>query len=314
MSREVYLIGCHVENEEQSNLLRRLVSHLNFFKKDYVLVSHTMLPSDIVEKSVGFIYDKCNPVFQSWDIPDSNHWNFYTKDWRIASKYILYGASPYYHVGVLRLLLHGIQFLKTLDYKIVHWIEYDMFPDFDRAEENTKLINEDNDFIFHGIGSFFSYRNDTPIKKEFQESKNHQLLQLLQKNQYVAEAVISNDLFVAKPFNVFNSLKNSGDYSQNFDKVPIHWSLFTEQNNDVHIFLLNKKNRNVIIEYKYNDKCFYKELIPEMYHKVRIGFIEMNNMVFFEIKVDGEVYVNINWMGEEFYEKLIKETRTWKYT
>jgi hypothetical protein len=51
-----------------------------------------------------------------------------------------------------------------------------------------------------------------------------------------------------------------------------------------------------------------------MYHKVRIGFIEMNNMVFFEIKVDGEVYVNINWMGEEFYKKLIKETRTWNYT
>jgi hypothetical protein len=312
--KEVYLIGCHVENDQQEQMLRRLVSHLIFFKKDFVLVSHTLLPEDVIAKSVGFIYDKSNPIFQSWDIPNSNHWNFYTKDWRIASKYILYGASPYYHVGVLRLLLNGIKYIKTLDYDVVHWIEYDMFPDFDRANENVNLIAEGNQFVFHGLGSFFSFDAKIIIQPEFLNSNNEVLLNLLKQNDYVAELVTTNCVFEKPPLKIFDVLKNSGEYSQNFDKVPIHWSLFTEQNNDVHIFLLNKKKRNVIIEYKYNDKIFYKELIPEMYYKVQIGFIDMNNMVFFEIKVDGEVYVNINWMGEEFYKKLIKETRTWNYT
>lgn len=313
MSQEVYLVGCHVENEEQADLLKRLVNHLHFFSKDFVLVSHTPLPEECINKSVGYIYDKCNPTYQSWDIPDSNHWNFYTKEWRIASKYILYGASPYYHVGVLRLFLSGIRFLQTLDYEIVHWIEYDVFPDFDRANENVNLLKSGKDFIFHGVGTFFSFRNDAPIKEQFIKAKNETLFKLLQKNQYVAESVIANEVFVENAFNIFDVLKSSGNYSQNFDKVPLHWCLFTEENNDVHIFLLNKKSKNVLVEFEYNNKSFFKELKHEMYYKVKIGFIDVNEVMSLQIKVDGKIHVDINWSGQDFYDKLIKETRTWKF-
>jgi hypothetical protein len=236
MSKEVYLIGCHVENEEQSNLLRRLVSHLNFFKKDYVLVSHTMLPSDIVEKSVGFIYDTSNPVFRRWDLENAPLFNFFAPSFKISSKYILYGASPYYHVGVLRLLLNGIKYVKTLDYDVVHWIEYDMFPDLDRANENVNLIAQGNQFVFHGLGSFFSFDSKVIIQPEFLNSNNDVLLSLLKENDYVAEIVIMNKVFQPSAFKVFDVLKSSGDYSQNFDQVPVHWSLFSTSNNELHIF------------------------------------------------------------------------------
>ena len=149
MSKEVYLIGCHISNERQTELLNRLVAFLVDHKKDFILVSHTTIPEPIIQKSVAFIYDKENPTFKSWDLEGSNHWNFHTENWRIASKYILHGASDYYHVGTLRLLLNGIKYIQSTEYDVVHWVEYDTLPDFQRALLNTGLIEDGNDFVFH---------------------------------------------------------------------------------------------------------------------------------------------------------------------
>ena len=44
---EVYLIGCHIENETQENLLRNLTNTLKNNNKDFILVSHTLIPQDI---------------------------------------------------------------------------------------------------------------------------------------------------------------------------------------------------------------------------------------------------------------------------
>jgi len=311
MSKEVYLIGCHVENEEQSNLLRRLVSHLNFFKKDYVLVSHTMLPSDIVEKSVGFIYDTSNPVFRRWDLENAPLFNFFAPSFKISSKYILYGASPYYHVGVLRLLLNGIKYVQTLDYDVVHWIEYDMFPDLDRANENLNLIAQGNQFVFHGLGSFFSFDSKVIIQPEFLNSNNEVLLSLLKENDYVAEIVIMNKVFQPSAFKVFDVLKSSGDYSQNFDQVPVHWSLFSTINNELHIFLLNKQKREIKVDYSYNNFKSTRILIPQMYHRSQLGFWKLDGTSSFKISVNDKLYFEIEASSQSVYDKLIKDTKVW---
>ena len=311
MSKEVYLIGCHVENEEQSNLLRRLVSHLNFFKKDYVLVSHTMLPSDIVEKSVGFIYDTSNPVFRRWDLENAPLFNFFAPSFKISSKYILYGASPYYHVGVLRLLLNGIKYVQTLDYDVVHWIEYDMFPDFDRANENVNLIAQGNQFVFHGLGSFFSFDSKVIIQPEFLNSNNDVLFSLLKENDYVAEIVIMNKVFQPSAFKVFDVLKSSGDYSQNFDQVPVHWSLFSTINNELHIFLLNRQKREIKVDYSYNSFNSTRILIPQMYHRSQLGFLKLDGTSSFKISVNDKLYFEIEASSQSIYDKLIKDTKVW---
>ena len=311
MSREVYLIGCHVENEEQSNLLRRLASHLNFFKKDYVLVSHTMLPFDIVEKSVGFIYDTSNPVFRRWDLENAPLFNFFAPSFKISSKYILYGASPYYHVGVLRLLLNGIKYVQTLDYDVVHWIEYDMFPDLDRANENVKLITQGNQFVFHGLGSFFSFDSKVIIQPEFLNSNNDVLFSLLKENDYVAEIVIMNKVFQPSAFKVFDVLKSSGDYSQNFDQVPVHWSLFSTINNELHIFLLNRQKMEIKVDYSYNDFNSTRILIPQMYHRSQLGFLKLDGTSSFKISVNDKLYFEIEASSQSVYDKLIKDTKVW---
>lgn len=312
MSEDVYLIGCHVENEQQADLLKRLVNHLHFFGKDFVLVSHTPLPEECINKSVGYIYDKSNPVFWRWELEDTPEYYFTCPKFNVLSKYILYGASPYYHVGVLRLLINGIKYIKTLDYKIVHWIEYDMFPDFDRAEENKKYILEGNQFVFHGLGSFFSFDAKIQFKHNLNSLNNKTILGLLKNNKYVAELVIMNDFFESEPLKVFDVLKNSGDYSQNFDNVKVHWSLFMENEHEVHIFLLNHQKKQIIVNYSYNDKNDFKILLPNMYHRSHLGWLKLDGKTKIEIKVDGEVFFELEDDSQKIFDKLIRDTKVWQ--
>ena len=65
---EIYLIGCHIENEVQERYLRELTSNLTKNNKKFVLTSHTIVPLDIVEKSVGYVYDSINPKFKTWEL------------------------------------------------------------------------------------------------------------------------------------------------------------------------------------------------------------------------------------------------------
>lgn len=311
MSEEVYLIGCHVENEQQADLLKRLVNHLHFFSKDFVLVSHTPLPEECINKSVGYIYDKSNPVYWRWEFDDAPEFQFSCPKFNILSKYILYGASPYYHVGVIRLLINGLKYLKTLDYKLIHWIEYDMFPDFDRAEENKKLISQGNQFVFHGLGSFFSLDSKIQFKHNLDSLNNQIILGLLKNNKYVAELVIMNDLFKPEPLKVFDVLKSSGEYSQNFDKVKIHWSLFAQNEQEVHMFLLNKQNKEVIVNFTYNDNSSVKILLPNMYHRSHLGWLKLHGKSKIEIKVDGQVFFSLEDDSQIIYDKLIKHTKVW---
>jgi hypothetical protein len=311
MSKEVYLIGCHVDNEEQSNLLRRLVSHLNFFKKDYVLVSHTILPSDIVEKSVGFIYDTSNPVFYRWELEDAPNYIYSDANFNILSKYHTFGSTPYYHVGVLRLLYHGIKYLQTLNYQIIHWIEYDTFPDFDRAEENKKLIEQGHNFIFHGLGCFFSFNSKNELKSQFSQGNNEVFLKLLKANKYVAEVVIMNDLFVCEPSKIYNSLKHLGDYSQNWKNVPVHWSLFQKENSDVYVFLLNEQKKEIEIDFIFNKNKINIRLLPNHYYTSFVDSFENNDNIQIQIIVEKDVYFEIKEDKQSIYDKFIKDTKVW---
>ena len=312
MSREVYLIGCHIINSKQLFLLTRLVDSLVENNKDFVLVSHTTIPEFIVNKSVGFIYDKENPVYRRWELPNSPHWNFYTPDWRIASKYILHGASPYYHVGTLRLLLNGLKYLQTTNYEVVHWIEYDMMPDYNRAKLNSDLVSEGNDFVFHGLGSFFSFNSHGKLKNPFINADSKSLLDMLEKNSYTAEIVIMNEIFEQEPVRIFDVLQSGGDYSQNFDEVPVHWSFFSQKENELHIFLLNRQSKEINVEFLYNDARLQKTLIPNMYYKTKIGHFSLNGFSNLEIIVDGKMFFEAKgWSDTNFYHALIKDTKTW---
>jgi hypothetical protein len=50
-----------------------------------------------------------------------------------------------------------------------------------------------------------------------------------------------------------------------------------------------------------------------MYSKIKIGEYKLDGRSLIEIVVDGKVYFKADWDSQKFYDKLIKETRTWNY-
>ena len=48
-----------------------------------------------------------------------------------------------------------------------------------------------------------------------------------------------------------------------------------------------------------------------MYSKNKIGELFRNGIYLLEIVVDDKTHFKELWNGQEFYDKLIKETRTW---
>lgn len=242
-NKDVYLIGCHIENDIQLGFLNSLVESLIENGKDYILSSHTMVPQNLIEKSVGFIYDKENPKYKIWDLPNKSKYELDMGSFIIRSSYITYGRADYYHVGPLRQLINGVNLIRTLDYDIVHWMDYDSFIDLDEESRNVERLS-DYDFIFYGVGPKFSFRADR-FRSDLFKMKSSELLDLLSRNEYVVEKVFSEHIIDGKK--LFIPVEDPifwGAYSQNFNGIRFDWSLF-ENDNSVNIFIKNDDPKEI---------------------------------------------------------------------
>ena len=301
---EVYLIGCHLENDTQEKLLRQLINTLENNNKKFVLTSHTLLPQDIIEKSIGFVYDSINPKYKTWELDGFPYFRFDNEYFTLDSQYISYGASDYYHVGVIRLIINGLKFLSTTNYKVVHWVEYDTIPDFN-TNKKSKIELTDFDFVFYGVGCRFSFNLDR-VSHNFLKMNNDEILCRLKKNNFLAERMISNELICGEKKVYYldeNETNTWGRYSQNHNSVKINWSLF-ENNGKVKLFLHNISNENQEIELFVNDIKTNYNLQPYNW------FIsELSNEVldYFEIKNGDRLLVSTSLLVKENYNNIIKK-------
>ena len=305
---EVYLIGCHIENNTQENYLRELTNVLEKNNKKFVLTSHTTIPTDIIKKSVGFIYDSDNPKYKTWNLKGFPKFVFQNENFNIESPYITYGASDYYHVGVIRLIINGIKYLQNTDFETIHWIEYDAIPDF---EENKKLkvLLKENDFIFYGVGSKFSF-NLSKVNPEFLKLKSHEIYVKLSENSFIAEKVISDNLTVGikKTFYLNENDTNTWSrYSQNFNNQKINFSLFESEYN-VDIFITNISNEivNVLIEHK--NENINLEIYPNVWFLKQICFInDVGDFKLSLIEKDNKIIImDENLDDPKKYESIVK--------
>jgi hypothetical protein len=242
-NREVYLIGCHIENDIQLGFLNSLVESLIENGKDYILSSHTMVPQNLIEKSVGFIYDKENPKYKIWDLPNKSKYELDMGNFIIRSPYITYGRADYYHVGPLRQLINGVNLIRTLGYDIVHWMDYDSFIDLEEESRNVERLS-DYDLIFYGVGPKFSFRAER-FRSDLFKMKSSELLDLLSRNEYIVEKVFSEHIIDGKK--LFIPVEDPifwGTYSQNFNEIRFDWSLF-ENDNSVNIFIKNDDPKEI---------------------------------------------------------------------
>jgi hypothetical protein len=301
---EVYLIGCHIENETQENLLRNLVNTLKDNNKDFILVSHTLIPQDIIEQSVGFIYDTINPKYKTWELNGFTNFRFESNSFTIDSPYIGYGSSDYYHVGVIRLLINGLRFIQKTNYKIVHWIEYDSIPNFkmnETASKNLKLF----DFIFYGVGSMFSFKTDR-VSRSFLDMSDDDIFRNLGNNDYLAEKLIKNELIFGKTKTYYldeNETNTWGKYSQNFNETKINWSLF-ESDGNLNLFLHNISNEDQIVEVFLNDKEMTYKLNPYTWHLFEVG--NKKDSDYFEIR-NNKVLCKTLLSNKENYNNIINK-------
>ena len=306
--KEIYLIGCHIENKKQEELLYELVEFLEKNNKKFVITSHTTIPQDIVQKSVGFIYDSNNPKYKTWNLKGYPKFVFENENFSITSPYVTYGASDYYHVGVIRLIINGLKYLKTLDYDIVHWIEYDSIPVINMDSNANKLLNE-NDFIFYGIGSRFSF-NLSKINEEFIKMSDDNILKNLSDNNFLAEQLISNKLINGIKKTIFLNEDDKslwGRYSQNFDNQKINFSLF-ESDNNLNIFITNISTEviNVLIEHRHENINF--EIFPNVWFLQRVCSIDdIGSLKLIILEKDNKTIVmDENLSDSEKYESIVK--------
>ena len=301
---EVYLIGCHIENETQENLLRNLTNTLKDNNKDFILVSHTLIPQDIIEQSVGFIYDTINPKYKTWELNGFTSFRFESNSFTIDSPYIGYGSSDYYHVGVIRLLINGLRFIQKTNYKIVHWIEYDSIPNFkmnETASKDLKLF----DFIFYGVGSMFSFKTDR-VSRSFLDMSDDDIFRNLGNNDYLAEKLIKNELIFGKTKTYYldeNETNTWGKYSQNFNETKINWSLF-ETDDNLNLFLHNISNEDQIVEVFLNDKEMTYKLNPYTWHLFEVG--NKKDSDYFEIR-NNKVLCKTLLSNKENYNNIINK-------
>lgn len=302
--KEVFLIGCHITNDTQEKLLRELIDFLEKNQKKFVLSSHTMLPQDIIKKSVGFIYDSVNPVYKTWELEGYPKFYFETENFKIISPSVSYGAINYYHVGAIKLINNGVRYLLPMDYEIIHWVEYDTIPDLSLFEENKNKF-DDYDFVFYGVGSFFSFKK-TKINREFNNMTDDEILNTLSKNDYLAERALGKMLVEGKKHQVFldDSRKELwGRYSQCFNETKLNWCLL-EMNNEVQMFITSIQNKITKAEILVDDKKHSFELSP--WNWILIPLAKKEQICNFELFIDGISEIKLDLSNKKTYNQAVR--------
>ena len=305
--KEIYVIGCHIQNDIQLNMLKSLTDELYLNSKDFILSSHTMIPEDIINKSKGFIYDSENPKYKIWDLPGKSKYVVDVGNFSIVSPYIVYGRVDYYHVGPLRQIVNAINLVKTMDYNIIHWMDYDATLNFEEEKLNVERLTS-CDMVFYGVGPKFSFKVDK-VNEKILTMKNDDFLNLLSKHDYVVEKVYGeylidgNVLFIPVDDPLF-----WGNYSQNFDEIKFDWSLF-ELDGNVNLFVKNSddKNINFNLEIDGNNIDIISE--PNIWFWRPIGIINGIGKLKISFSYDNNekvIIIDENLYDPKKYESIVK--------
>jgi len=120
-------------------MLNKLIDRIEMQEKKFLLTSHSPISSDIIRRSAGYIYDPSNPLYET-----TPELFFYKKlgDWVLSSPYLYYGSLSHrsHALASFTNILNGLTLARQLGYSIVHFVEYDCFPNFEDLTENERLI------------------------------------------------------------------------------------------------------------------------------------------------------------------------------
>ena len=136
MKEIIYIVDYSNTLEKQINLLN-LIKDINREVYDVCVSSHCILPEWIIELCDYYFYDKNNdllydPFLQEFRYHINEVFEIWYKSIQVKSTWIL---------AILRLNLSTFTFLKSLGYKVVHTMEYDInIKNFDELKDNSILL------------------------------------------------------------------------------------------------------------------------------------------------------------------------------
>jgi len=168
--KDLILISAFCDTKDKEDVLRGLVNDCQHVKDnfDVMIVSHSVVPDDIVAKTEYALYDKKNELLYEWDMR-SKPW-FNPGDVREILS--IFTGSFNTHLAVWRLIILGNSLAKNLGYEKVHHIEYDTrINDFSQLYENSTLL-DDHDAVLYNFrrnstvdsvffGSYQAYRTSS---------------------------------------------------------------------------------------------------------------------------------------------------------
>lgn len=147
---EIVIVMAYCDNFKKQETLRKLVRNVKSFNYKILIISHSILPEDILKSCDYHFYDKenkllygkgyCYKKYIKCSLPSYGMENtvFSTYD-----SYTLHNNSACPLLPCLRLFLFGLGIAKQLGYSYAHVVEYDC--DVTKAEffkNNTKILEE----------------------------------------------------------------------------------------------------------------------------------------------------------------------------
>ena len=268
--KDLILITSYCNNKQKENILRKLVSSINNNLFDIMLISHSVIPSDISEKCNISIYDNKNEILSDWDMR-STPWFNPNNERPILSCFTGFFNI---HLAIWRMLIIGNSIAKNCGYKKVHHIEYDcIINNFDEFFDNSKLLDKYDAIIYNKtestvdpilFGTFQSYNleklpehliklDEEKIKHNIRNSSHksteHMLFDLLNHNNNV---FIKNKTVLDEKNNKFG-LSHTELSNQNTAWCLPYYDKLTHKLGFV-IWNMEEPERNIIVKLIYNNK------------------------------------------------------------
>jgi hypothetical protein len=308
--KDLILISAFCNTKDKEEVLRGLVNDCQTVKDkfDIMLVSHTVIPDDIAEKTDYSLYDKKNELLYDWDMR-SKPW--FSPD-NVREILSIFTGDFNTHLAVWRLVILGNSLAKNLGYEKVHHIEYDTrINNFSELRKNSQLL-DGNDVVLYRFrrnstvdpilfGSYQAYRtsslrpllydlNEDEIKRMIKESpvKSPEVMldKLLSQDRRVVNKS-TDDLFIGNRFAYSHDLNTRTDAAwclPYYDELTnrlcfIVWNMeHYEKHIDVTIVYNNERTYSYIVgpqHWYINDLDEYenaKELIVILNGKIRNHF------------------------------------------
>lgn len=308
--KDLIIIGTYCPDKERENMLNDCVESLQYLRKDFdiLISSHTIIPEYIASKVDYTFFDANNQIITDWKYLNQPWFSPYD-GFTIQSAFVTESST---YVAVYRVLISSFGIAKALNYKTVHWIEYDsILNDYSELYDNSVKIKNYTAITYKkefrnyesnlewGYGCFQTINIEKVTEKMLVFDEDF-YLELLDKSSNKTNEKITQDLYLSKGgeilFKNFDILSDNGNRfnlsSKSKKDEMDYWTLpFYDTKSETVKFITwnNKDTREINVMVIINDERVIKfEKVGQFAWQIKeIGNI--NDISSITILIDGKL-------------------------